>query len=56
MRNYLRKIFIATFVFQSLLVSTETYAGEYSQETKSDEVLILNNSAKCFKKNGEEVL
>ena len=49
MRNYLRKIFIATFVFQSLLVNTETYAGEYSKETKSDEVLILNNSAKMFK-------
>ena len=49
MSNYLRKIFIATFVFQSLLVSTETYAGKYSKETKSDEVLILNNSAKMFK-------
>ena len=50
MRTYLRKIFIATLVFQSLLVSTETYAGKYSKETKSDEVLILNNSAKMFKK------
>ena len=48
MRSHLRKIFIALFIFQSSLISTETFAGKYSRETKSNEVLILNNSAKMF--------
>ena len=45
----IKKIKSNPFVFQSLLVSTETYAGKYSKEIESDGVLIRNNSAKMFK-------